>query len=303
MSFNLYLAGGKVKTQDDIIIKRGCDVLFSQINDRKAIKKFLELMSNNKLFIDSGAYSAWSKNKHIDVDDYIKFINENTDKFTLFASVDDIPGELRRKPTLWEQRESPAKSWHNYLYMREQVKDKDKLLPVFHIGEDFRHLQNMLDATFNGEHIPYIGLGGTVGLACTVKEDWYKQCFKIIQQSSNANVKVHAFGMTSLNILENFPFTSADSTSWLMTSNNGNIITRFGVVCVSNISSDKPNHISKLPKHTQQQIAAEVAQYGLTLEECSEDYKKRSVFNVNHLQDWADNYQYKGNDRYQKRLF
>ena len=58
MSFNLYLAGGKVKTQDDIIIKRGCDVLFSQINDRKAIKKFLELMSNNKLFIDSGAYSA-----------------------------------------------------------------------------------------------------------------------------------------------------------------------------------------------------------------------------------------------------
>ena len=86
-------------------------------------------------------------------------------------------------------------------------------------------------------------------------------------------------------------------------TNNGNIITRFGVVCVSNISSDKPNHISKLPKHTQQQIAAEVAQYGLTLEECSEDYKKRSVFNVNHLQDWADNYQYKGNDRYQKRLF
>ena len=211
MSFNLYLAGGKVETQDDIIIKRGCDVLFSQINDRKAIKKFLELMSNNKLFIDSGAYSAWSKNKPIDVDDYIKFINENTDKFTLFASVDDIPGELTRKPTLWEQRESPAKSWHNYLYMREQVKDKDKLLPVFHIGEDFRHLQNMLDATFNGEHIPYIGLGGTVGLACTVKEDWYKQCFKIIQQSSNPNVKVHAFGMTNLEILENYPFESADN--------------------------------------------------------------------------------------------
>ena len=303
MSFNLYLAGGKVKTQDDIIIKRGCDVLFSQINDRKAIKKFLELMSNNKLFIDSGAYSAWSKNKPIDVDDYIKFINENTDKFTLFASVDDIPGELRRKPTLWEQRESPAKSWHNYLYMREQVKDKDKLLPVFHIGEDFRHLQNMLDATFNGEHIPYIGLGGTVGLACTVKEDWYKQCFKIIQQSSNANVKVHAFGMTNLEILENYPFESADSTTWLMAAINGELCTKYGRICVSQQVQHKPSHYNKLPQLVQQQINEQCVLYGTTLEQCMEDQDSRQLYNINYFKDWADNYKYKGNNRYQKRLF
>ena len=303
MSFNLYLAGGKVKTQDDIIIKRGCDVLFSQINDRKAIKKFLELMSNNKLFIDSGAYSAWSKNKPIDVDDYIKFINENTDKFTLFASVDDIPGELRRKPTLWEQRESPAKSWHNYLYMREQVKDKDKLLPVFHIGEDFRHLQNMLDATFNGEHIPYIGLGGTVGLACTVKEDWYKQCFKIIQQSSNANVKVHAFGMTNLEILENYPFESADSTTWLMAAINGELCTKYGRICVSQQVQHKPSHYNKLPQLVQQQINEQCVLYGTSIEQCMEDQESRQLYNINYFKDWADNYKYKGNNRYQKRLF
>ena len=303
MSFNLYLAGGKVKTQDDIIIKRGCDVLFSQINDRKAIKKFLELMSNNKVFIDSGAYSAWSKNKPIDVDDYIKFINENTDKFTLFASVDDIPGELRRKPTLWEQRESPAKSWHNYLYMREQVKDKDKLLPVFHIGEDFRHLQNMLDATFNGEHIPYIGLGGTVGLACTVKEDWYKQCFKIIQQSSNANVKVHAFGMTNLEILENYPFESADSTTWLMAAINGELCTKYGRICVSQQVQHKPSHYNKLPQLVQQQINEQCVLYGTSIEQCMEDQDSRQLYNINYFKDWADNYKYKGNNRYQKRLF
>ena len=303
MSFNLYLAGGKVKTQDDIIIKRGWDVLFSQINDRKAIKKFLELMSNNKLFIDSGAYSAWSKNKPKDVDDYIKFINENTDKFTLFASVDDIPGELRRKPTLWEQRESPAKSWHNYLIMREQVKDKDKLLPVFHIGEDFRHLQNMLDATFNGEHIPYIGLGGTVGLACTVKEDWYKQCFKIIQQSSNANVKVHAFGMTNLEILENYPFESADSTTWLMAAINGELCTKYGRICVSQQVQHKPSHYNKLPHLVQQQINEQCILYGTTLEQCMEDQDSRQLYNINYFKDWADNYKYKGNNRYQKRLF
>ena len=303
MSFNLYLAGGRVKTQDDIIIKRGCDVLFSQLYDRKAIKKFLELMSNNKLFIDSGAYSAWSKNKHIDVDDYIKFINENTDKFTLFASVDDIPGELKRKPTLWEQRESPAKSWHNYLYMRERVKDKDKLLPVFHIGEDFRHLQNMLNATFSGQHIPYIGLGGTVGLACTVKEDWYKQCFKIIQQSSNPNVKVHAFGMTNLGILENYPFESADSTTWLMASMNGELCTKYGRILVTPRTQYRSNHYDKASPFIQQYIQEQCIKYGTTIEQCMENQESRILFNINYFKDWADNYKYKGNNRYQKRLF
>lgn len=303
MSFDLYLAGGKAKTPDDLIIKRSCDVLFSQINDRKDIQKFLELMNNNKLFIDSGAYSAWSKNKHIDVDDYIKFINENTDKFTLFASVDDIPGELKRKPTLWEQRESPAKSWHNYLYMREQVKDKDKLLPVFHIGEDFRHLQNMLDATFSGQHIPYIGLGGTVGLGCAVKEDWYRQCFKIIQQSSNPNVKVHAFGMTNLKILENYPFESADSTTWLRAAINGYICTKYGRICISNQLQHSPTHYNKLPQLVQQQINEQCVLYGISIEKCMEDQESRQLFNINYFKDWADNYKYKGNNRYQKRLF
>ena len=303
MSFDLYLAGGKAKTPDDLIIKRSCDVLFSQINDRKDIQKFLELMNNNKLFIDSGAYSAWSKNKHIDVDDYIKFINENTDKFTLFASVDDIPGELKRKPTLWEQRESPVKSWHNYLYMREQVKDKDKLLPVFHIGEDFRHLQNMLDATFSGQHIPYIGLGGTVGLGCAVKEDWYKQCFKIIQQSSNPNVKVHAFGMTNLKILENYPFQSADSTTWLRAAINGYICTKYGRICISNQLQHSPTHYNKLPQLVQQQINEQCVLYGISIEKCMEDQESRQLFNINYFKDWADNYKYKGNNRYQKRLF
>lgn len=303
MSFDLYLAGGKAKTPDDLIIKRSCDVLFSQINDRKDIQKFLELMNNNKLFIDSGAYSAWSKNKHIDVDDYIKFINENTDKFTLFASVDDIPGELKRKPTLWEQRESPVKSWHNYLYMREQVKDKDKLLPVFHIGEDFRHLQNILEATFSGQHIPYIGLGGTVGLGCPVKEDWYKQCFKIIQQSSNPNVKVHAFGMTNLKILENYPFQSADSTTWLRAAINGYICTKYGRICISNQLQHSPTHYNKLPQLVQQQINEQCVLYGISIEKCMEDQESRQLFNINYFKDWADNYKYKGNNRYQKRLF
>ena len=187
--------------------------------------------------------------------------------------------------------------------MGEEVKDKDRLLPVFHSGEDFRHLQNMLDATFSGQHIPYIGLGGTVGLGCPVKEDWYKQCFKIIQQSSNPNVKVHAFGMTNLKILENYPFQSADSTTWLRAAINGYICTKYGRICISNQLQHSPTHYNKLPQLVQQQINEQCVLYDISIEKCMEDQESRQLFNINYFKDWADNYKYKGNNRYQKRLF
>ena len=305
MGFDLYFAGADVKTPDDVLIKRNGNALYSQLNDRTKVKRFIDNKNdNNLLFIDSGAFSAWSKGKHIDVDEYINYLNTNTKDLTLFASVDNIPGELTRTPTLEEKKKSPILSWENYMYMRERILDKDKLLPVFHIGEDFKHLQNMLEAKFDNKHIPYIALGGTVGLDKGIKDKWYRQCFKIIQQSNNPNVKVHAFGMTSLDILESYPFTSADSTSWLMTAVNGSIYTKYGIICVSKLSEHKPNHINKLPIYVQENIADVVASYeDITLEECMESYKSRLISNIHYIQDWADNYEYKGNDRYQKRLF
>ena len=306
MSFDLYFAGSHTYAGDKILMERGACKLYSQLNDRTRGQMWLDYAKQNKdakVFVDSGAFSAWSKGKIIDVDDYIKYINENTNELELFASVDNIPGELTRTPTHEEVKKSPILSWENYLYMRERVKEKDKLLPVFHIGEDFKHLQNMLETKLDGKHIPYIALGGTVGLTANVKDNWYNTCFKVIRQSSNPNVKTHAFGMTSLNILEKYPFTSADSTSWIMTAANGNIYTPYGTVCMSKVSQDRPNHITKLPKSVQHNIRKFIEQYGVTVEECTEEYIGRILVNINYLQDWAENYEYKGTNKYQKRLF
>ena len=209
-----------------------------------------------------------------------------------------------RKPTLKEQQQSPILSWENYMYMRERIIQKDKLLPVFHIGEDFKYLNNMCNVILDGKHIPYIALGGTVGLDRKTKDTWYNTAFKVIKQSSNPNVKVHAFGMTSLDILEKYPFTSADSTSWLMTAANGNIHTRFGIVNVVEGGKNKPNHISKLPLEANELIQKDLWNNSeLSIEQCAEDYSNRWIANIDYLYNWADNYQYKGNDRYQKRLF
>ena len=188
--------------------------------------------------------------------------------------------------------------------MRERVKQPNKLLPVFHIGEDFKYLNNMCNAILDGKHIPYIALGGTVGLDRKTKDTWYNTAFRVIKQSKNPNVKVHAFGMTSLDILEKYPFTSADSTSWLMTAANGNIHTRFGIVNVVEGGKNKPNHISKLSLEANELIQKDLWNNSeLSIEQCAEDYSNRWIANIDYLYNWADNYQYKGNDRYQKRLF
>ena len=121
MSFDLYFAGVQNMMAEEAMFDRGCCRLYSQLRDRQRGQLWLDYTKEHpgtKVFVDSGAFSAWSKGRKIDVDEYIDYINTNTNELTLFASVDNIPGELTRTPTLKEKQQSPILSWENYLYMR-----------------------------------------------------------------------------------------------------------------------------------------------------------------------------------------
>ena len=307
MAFDLYLAGGQSKEVEKVLKENKCCRLFSQLNDRRHIIKMCNELEaegkDQKLLVDSGAFSAWSRGVELDVDEYIEFLNNYSKCIDLFACIDNIPGERTRKPTIEEKMQSPQLTWENYLYMRERINEKDKLVPTFHVGEDISHLQNILNTKLDGKHIPYIALGGTVGLAVGYKQKWYSKTFKIIKESKNPNVKVHAFGMTSLKVLESYPFTSADSTSWIMTGANGGIYTDNGIVKVSEKSMDNPAYIGKLSIERQKLIERQLIEAGVTLEQCREDGNASAIDNAMFLKKWADNYKYKGNNRYQKTLF
>jgi hypothetical protein len=307
MAFDLYLAGGARKDTQEKLHNRGCCKLYSQLTERSCIKNWInfnvEADIYHKLFIDSGAFTAWTKGVVLDVEDYINFINTYTEHLELFACVDNIPGRFDRTPTLEERKASPQLTWENYLYMRERVKDKDKLLPTFHLGEDLKALQNMLNTKLDGKHIPYIALGGTVGTPIPQKKKWYSTVFKVIKQSKNPNVKTHAFGMTSTDILEMYPFTSADSTSWKMTGVYGYILTEHGQIKVSDRASAEDNTLDKLTHKQQDDILGRLKELGVTYEQCLVDGDTRAYVNAMYQLDWADNYKYKGNNRYQKTLF
>jgi hypothetical protein len=184
--------------------------------------------------------------------------------------------------------------------MRERVKSVDKLIPVFHRGSDWKHLERILNFE---PKIQYMAFGALVGAAPAEREVWIEQAFKVIKASKNPDIKVHAFGMTSLSLLEQFPFYSADSTSWIMTAASGGIMTKYGVLTISENKKKLPEHILNMPAAFQQELADYVASFGFDLKTLSQDYKERFNMNIAYLTNWAANYEYKPKKTKQNKLF
>ena len=306
--FDLYLAS----YDDNKIMKDAWEndwpLLYSQINNRGCIINRLSAPTNGKLLIDSGAHSAHTKGITLDLEEYIGFVNENIDKFTLYVQVDKIPGVYRMPKTAKDWLEAPQLSWENYLYMREKSKDPSKLVPVFHQGEDLKWLRNMLDYTFSdGSHIPYIGLSPRGDVSLKAKYDFSAECFATIQNSSNPNVKTHAFGATSLEMLERLPYTSADSTTWVLVSAFGQVWMPNcidgdinGVGIKLGVSEENRSHPTATQTYWEQpaKIKKKLDDYfesiGTNIEELSVSHSARALASAKYVQNWENNYEYKG---------
>ncbi len=170
--------------------------------------------------LDSGAFSAHEQHEVIDFEAYLDFCWEYQDEFKYFVSLDTIPEDFRLTTLVDEAAEQ---SRNNYLDMVDFFKlndmDATKIIPVYHQGEDPRYLRFMLD-----EKVPYIGLSPSndVGVLKIDKERFLRGCFHQIRHSSHPNVKTHAFGLSSYELLglnsertaREFPFYSADATTW-----------------------------------------------------------------------------------------
>lgn len=310
MAFDLYFAGSQCREADELMVKLNCNRLFSQENDRKNISNWQKYKHSRRtqykgnIFIDSGAFSVHTKGIELNVDEYIDYINSIDEDIHIFAQVDKIPGEFGKEKTKEQIIEAPKLSWDNYLYMKEKVISRDKLLPIFHQGEDFKWLENMLEYKHeDGQHIAYIGISPANDKSAKEKEIFIHKCFNIIKKSSNPLVKTHAFGMTSKWILERYPFTSADSTSWLMTGANGNIMTPKGIILVSDKKLSDPGHIMNMPEEARENIQYFLEKLGYTLESAMCDYKVRMCINIAYLKQWADNYEYRPLTISKKSLF
>ena len=298
MAFNLYFAGQQAREVDEYLQSKGALRLFSQANERKQINDWRAGGYSDKLFIDSGAFSVAHAGKTVDIDAYIDYINGRPD-IPIFVELDVIPYPVLNATTAKECSEA---SWKNYLYMKERVTSPCHLLPLYHFGEPKDALRRILNTEVNGKLPEYIGIGGRHGVSTDLQDKYFHEIFSVIQKSDNPKVKVHAFGMTVIRLLEKFPFYSADSTTWLQLGVNGNINTKsYGIVNVSERGKYNKGNVSNLNEEAKRTIIEEIESYGYTIEEVCNNYKARLKFNIDTMYDWAQNYQYRGPETFTSR--
>jgi hypothetical protein len=270
------------------------------------------------LFCDSGAFSVHTGKKNISQEDYIQFINENNDNFDIFAQLDTIPGKYKQPKNPEDYVESANKSWENFLYMREHVKDKKKIMPVYHFGEDTKYLERMLEyVDADGDHLDYIGLSPANDASVDARMNYLDDMYKIIAKSSNPNVKTHVYGFTSLTAMSKFPCYSADSISHRLVSGYNKIYTEnFGIISLSKLprSSKTKSNLSFLESADEYNLSilrSEIEGYGMNvdfakkygfegydiLDYLSECNDARVTFNVRSIQHLAyTKYQYHENN-------
>ena len=282
--FDLYFVGTQNKEHDEYMIKKNCSRLFSYAEKPfYTIKRYLE--HPNKLFIDSGAFSIANKvrrGKNLTIDDYIEFINSNT-RPDLYASFDVIPRPL----TTETAKNSAEQSLNNYLYMLDKLDKPEKLIPVYHYGEDFKYLEKILELKPN-----YIAFGGRGGISTKYLYTCLDTFFDILKGS---NVKTHAFGITVLNLLEQYPFTSADSTSDQKVATMGGIFLESlnTTIKISTSTLNDNNHYQYQKEDIKKLINEEIEKYGYNLQDLQTSTNRRIEFNVDYFTRWAENYQYK----------
>jgi len=167
--------------------------------------------SKVNLFLDSGAYSAWSQNAEINIHEYIAFIKKNIKYIDVYANLDVISSD---KISVEKAAAGTLKN--------QRIMEKAGLtpLPCYHFGEPLKYLKLYLK-----EH-DYIALGGMVPISNKDLKPWLDDLFlkHLCDKKGMPKVKVHGFGMTSLSLMLRYPWWSVDSTSWVVTGRMGGIL-------------------------------------------------------------------------------
>lgn len=222
-----------------------------------------------KVFLDSGAFSAFTLGVELSVKDYCDYIKRNLDILrvedgVVMASVLDGIGD-------------PLKTYQNQLEMEHYG---CRALPCFHAGEDERYLEHYV------KNYEYITLGGMVGTSTKQLCIWLDRIWDryLTDGSGRPRLKVHGFGITAIPVMERYPWFSVDSSSWIQSAAFGGIVTpRWGPLSVSEKSParhDAGQHVSNLTQIEQDQVLQMLEKAGFTYERLSTVYESRAAFNI-----------------------
>jgi len=204
-----FFAGAdRVKRDLEIAAANGAKFVlmtYAHIRNRSAWKTHV-LRLGLKVLLDSGAFTVWQSKKKgkavepIALDAYIAFIRKHEDVLFGYFNLDVIQDAAASKVNAESMKAAGLKP-----------------IEVWHIGSPLRALEELVK-----EDHPVIAIGGSVGISEKVRRRVFRWVFKLFPQQN-----FHFLGGSS-QLLQAFPWFSADSRGWAVGRQYGAIIDERG---------------------------------------------------------------------------
>jgi len=146
-----------------------------------------------RLILDSGAYTAFSTGSEIDLDAYMEFIHsKHGQRFDEVVGLDVI--------------DDPDRGRLTFRNCMEMKRNGIECIPVFHYGDDEKWLVKY------SKNFEKVGLSITSSMRVSDRYNFLRWAFQQVYPH-----KFHMFGWASKTLLSQFPFHSADTTSYMAT--------------------------------------------------------------------------------------
>lgn len=224
-----------------------------------------------KVFLDSGAFSAYTQNVTIDIGAFCDYCHRNADIIEVVSVLDAI-GDCDG-------------TWRNQRGMEERGV---RPLPCFHYGEPTEVLEYYV------ANYEYITIGGMVPISTPQLLIWLDRIWEeyLTNPDGTPKLKVHGFGLTSLLLMFRYPWYSVDSSTWVQWAANGMILIpgKAGQVDVSNKSSrrkQRGQHLDSVSPIETAKIEDEIRSMKGDPDRLRELYFSRWAWNAWAFQEYA----------------
>lgn len=219
--------------------------------------------TGRKIFLDSGAFSAYTQGVNVDLRQYCDYVKRNADIFEVVSVLDAI-GDADQ-------------TYRNLAQMEEYG---IQALPCYHYGEPEEVLE------YYASHYDYITIGGMVPISTPQLLIWLDRIWGkyLTNPDGRAKLKVHGFGLTSVPLMARYPWFSVDSSSWVQLGGMGNIfLPEYGTIAISEHApqlKQAEKHIDNLPYEHQQVIVGYIEGLGFDLDRLRKLHLSRKCFNI-----------------------
>lgn len=198
MEFYFVATSDKNKTEIPVIKELKPNNLMLSYHYFKNIKlsEFIKVIGYKpRIILDSGAYSAWSQGKEINLEKYTQYIEDNKEYIYRYMTLDKL-GDTEKSFEVYEEMKNRGLN----------------PIPVFHYLGDEKVLEKYIN---NGE--TFIALGGTVPIKSKGKvAEWVRMVSWLYPE-----VDYHLLGSASRKILDHCDISSADAATWIIGALNG----------------------------------------------------------------------------------